>query len=469
MSLINQMLRDLETRRKTENQQLPSTEGPAVFVADGASRRLLILVAGGLVLIGLVMGGLAIVDRMKSAPNTSTKLISVTAAPAQPVAIAQQQPITDVVEKKVTSEPVLTVVETAVPVAVSDDTSQVGTVANASLLNLGVLETVASSRLLLEFEHRPDYVWWFQERDETQVILRLKQSGGVDEIEIPQLQGPLLKQVRVKEEEQGLLVLIEANQKIKVQTVELPADPFHGERLLVEFYPQQQPVGKPIVKETAAVVAVAEKGKVEVVAPKPNRVNKTVVKLTPAEQAEQAYQTALQKLQRKDYPAAEKGFVQALSLQPRLLDARLQLISLLQEIGRHDEAEKSLLQGLELHPSSPQLRKGYARRLMDEGFLQGAIDVLQLLPQPEFVSDLEYYALLTALQQENGQHQAASSGYRQLLKYRSKEAVWWLGLAISLEQLGDTSGAKDAYQQAIALPGLRADLQDYIQTRLQAL
>lgn len=322
---------------------------------------------------------------------------------------------------------------------------------------------------MLEFEHRPDYVWWFQERDETQVVLRLKQSGVVDEIKIPQLQGALLKQVRLKEEEQGLLVLIEANQKIKVQTFELPADPFHGERLLVEFYRQQLPAEKPVAKEAAAVVVVAEKSKAEVVAPKSNRVNKTVVKLTPAEQAEQAYQTALQNLQRGDHPAAEKGFAQALSLQPRLMDARLQLIALLQQLGRDDEAEKSLLQGLRLHPENPALRKNYARNLMNEGYLQGAIDILQSLPRPEFGSDLEYYALLAALQQEIGQHNAAIGTYRQLLKYRPQQALWWMGLAISTEQTGDAAAAKEAYQQAIAQPGLRTDLQEYINNRLQAL
>jgi len=77
--------------------------------------------------------------------------------------------------------------------------------------------------------------------------------------------------------------------------------------------------------------------------------------------------------------------------------------------------------------------------------------------------------LLAALLQEAGQFNAASSTYAQLLRVRPQEALWWMGMAISLEQSGSFDPARDAYQKAVSLPGLNPDLQNYIHGRLRAL
>lgn len=440
MSLINQMLRDLEARRRAKGCQLPGGEEHAAVGTQNSSRRALIVAAIGVLLIGLVWSGLKFFPQQPPAPPAA--------------AVEAAAPL-------VTPPPVTQPVRIKTRVASGDFSS--------TLLNLGVLETGSSVRLMFEFERLPEYRWQFLGTDKKQLRIQFKQSGTRPSLTIPHLNGPLLKRLSLQSGEEYLQLFVESSQKLNVQTLELPADPFHGHRLLVELFVRPVLAGAGLkLRESAAAPSIAKAApEKEVVVAK--KVSKQEQSLGREEQAMQAYRAALRQLQGEDLPAAEATLSHALILQPRLLAARLQLIALLQQLRRHSEAEKQLVMGLQLHPDNPDLRKNYARQLLTEGQLQDAIDILQSEPRPEVGSDLEYYALLAALQQEAGQHEAAVKSYTRLLNYRSQEALWWMGLAISFEQSEDFAKARKAYRRAISLPGLRPDLQDYIHSRLQVL
>jgi MSHA biogenesis protein MshN len=98
-----------------------------------------------------------------------------------------------------------------------------------------------------------------------------------------------------------------------------------------------------------------------------------------------------------------------------------------------------------------------------------AVELLQRDPLPAVAADLEYHALYAAALQEQKRFEEAGQLYRQLVNLRPQQAVWWMGLAISMDQAGSNEQARGAYEQAIALPGLRSDLHDYIRGRLQIL
>jgi len=134
-----------------------------------------------------------------------------------------------------------------------------------------------------------------------------------------------------------------------------------------------------------------------------------------------------------------------------------------------DKAEDLLRQGLQLNPENPDLRKVYARLMLKDQRFAAAIKLLKSEPVPAVASDLEYHALLAALFQESKQFEAASQVYIHLLQVRPQAALWWMGLAISQEQLGKLEQARNAYQRAIDLPGLRPELRNYIQSRLKVL
>lgn len=574
MSLINQMLRDLEKRRKTESRQLPSGEGPTVVEGHKPLRRIMVITVVGVFAIGLVWLGLeffpanklAIKPKITLVPaddksqriaivrgeelfaaleeksaqqqtsavtsysdsnqpvatelkNKQSEVVPLDVAPvkavkkqsvdARPVAVTPSQrpqssavyqpksrppgAVTAPVDKVLAVQPGLLVPaektasvsgppieETeavaekspaAAKVLVPRIKTRVATGNFAStLLNLGVLETVGSARLMFEFEQLPEYDWSFQEGAGQKISIRFQKSGVRAALTIPRLKGPLLKRLSLQPGKESLQLLVESSKKLKVQTLELSADPFHGHRLLVELYVQQPTTGNDSASQvsTAVEVAVAEMPAENIVAAT-KKVSKKEQSQSREEQAQQAYQSALEQLRRENYHAAEATLTHVLSLQPSLFDARLQLVALLQQLQRGGEAEKLLILGLQLHPDNAALRKNYARQLLADGLLEGAINILLSEPQPEVASDLEYHALLAALHQESGHYKAAVKSYTQLLKYRPREALWWMGLAISYEQSSDYARATKAYQQALSLPGLRPDLQDYIRKRLQVL
>ncbi len=547
MSLINQMLRDLEKRRKTDGRLLPSGENPTVVGSQASSRRLLYLMAGGLVLIALVWFALELFPTEKIVAKPTIKLVPQDEK-SQRIAIVRgqelfaalqegtvQQPtavettreqnmpavadstraqvetsvvgntVMDSADKllsaiAVSNEKVRDRPETAVksddqpsvrqPIAVTEplDTGTVveksvqekavlvprlnsraaGGNVTSTLLNLGVLESVGSARLMFEFEQLPEYRWEYRGKEKQQLLIQFKKTAVRQALSIPQLKGPLLNQVTLQPEKESLQLLIDASKQVKVQALELPADPFHGHRLLLELYLQQSLT----TVELTPPISSSAKGTTDKQSTNKGtakKVSKKEKSLSREEQAQQAYKAALDQLQREDLQAAEANLSHALIMQPRLLEARLQLIDLLLNLQRASEAEKQMELGLQLHPDNPELRKKYARQLLASGQPEGALNVLQSEPMPEISVDLEYHALLAALQQESGQHKAAVRSYSRLLKFRPREALWWMGLAISYDQAEDYARAKEAYRQALSLTGLRPDLQDYIRNRLQIL
>lgn len=186
----------------------------------------------------------------------------------------------------------------------------------------------------------------------------------------------------------------------------------------------------------------------------------------PADQV--SYQRGLKDLQRGDVGSALSYFQEALRLNPDLLSARLQLISVLEQRAPEDVAGV-LRAGLARQPEQPLLRKLYAQQLLQQQRPEEAVALLQHAPQPAVDADAEYHALLAALLQEIRDYEAAAKLYVRLLQFRPQEALWWLGLGICLEQQGASAQARQAYQSALAVSGLRPDLERYVRSRLQVL
>jgi Flp pilus assembly protein TadD len=466
MSLINQMLRDLEKRRKKEDRQLPSGEEPAVVGSRRPSRRLLTLLLGGIGLVCLVWLVLENYPGNKIVTGAQTEQIPVVDQTPQ-IPIVRGKDLYAALQENETMKPI---VSDSVSGSRSLTSRQASGQFTATLLNLGVLESIGSTRLLFEFARLPAYQWEFQDADEKDVSIQFQQTSIRPDFMIPELKGPLLERISLQPGNQSLDLKIEASRIVKVKTLELPADPFHGQRLLVEFFYQHETMGmSPVPRDSAPMDRTEKADPAGEITKVENRVSKKKQTVSREEQAVLAYQVAQGKMQRLDYPAAVEALSQALKLNPRMLNARLQLISLLQKLQRDNEAERQLELGLQQHPYDPELRKIYARLLVADGQQQEAVQLLSSEPRPKVSRDLEYHALLAALQQEIGDYKAAVISYNQLLQHRPQEALWWMGLAISYDQSEAFSRAKEAYRQALSLQGLRPDLKDYIRNRLQKL
>lgn len=401
MSLINQMLRDLESRRRTSGELPVAGDVPKPVTHSSETRRLLILVVAGLLLIGIVWIGLEILPAAWLVPQPKPKALTAEEH-AFRIVMEREDALARLSEKTATKlETSVTAKRTASP------------------------HPENKSAIVAPVASEPKHT----ERAAAQNAVTEKGAA------------PTVNS--------GQSTVKERAHKIEVAT------------------PLRQPLKSPPPSPAVASKPISEL--IRKPLPVVRKFKKTERALSKEEQAKRAYQTGLAQLEKRDRQAAEVSFSHAVSLHPRLLEARLQLINLLLMQQRISEADTQLQSGLKLHPDSPELRKTYARLLLSEEQLEGAIGILIYEPLPDVVSDLEYHAMLAALFQEAGEHTAAVKQYTKLLEVRPRESLWWMGIAIALEQSGDLAQARKAYRQALETPGLRPDLENYIRDRLQVL
>ncbi|WP_028470096.1 tetratricopeptide repeat protein [Neptunomonas japonica] len=108
-----------------------------------------------------------------------------------------------------------------------------------------------------------------------------------------------------------------------------------------------------------------------------------------------------------------------------------------------------------------------ARSLLQQGQANEAIRLLEQYPDGQSRED--YLDLLASGYQQVGQHGAAVARYLSLLGLNPQEARWWINLGVSLEHLGQNSKALDAYQTALQIPNLDRSLKQYARQQSQRL
>lgn len=197
-------------------------------------------------------------------------------------------------------------------------------------------------------------------------------------------------------------------------------------------------------------------------------VDKTPRKPDPVERSKESYRDALALYRQGRLLDGNEHLRRALELDPRNVKARIYLATqYLGQGGRH-EAEQLLAQGIELTPDNAKLAKFYARLLVAKGNVDKALSVLEDA-RPDVVQDPEYHAFMAALYQRLGRHEEAVTAYRRVVEVRPDSGVWWMGLAISLEAMGDDDVAIVAYRKALNGHAMTADLQRYASERIAVL
>lgn len=119
-------------------------------------------------------------------------------------------------------------------------------------------------------------------------------------------------------------------------------------------------------------------------------------------------------------------------------------------------------------PADSELRVLLARAQLQAGDAAAAIATLADR-LPPLAGDPAYHALLAALYQQAGQWQDSARVYRNLVLLRPEQASWQLGLGIALEQLGERAAAGQHYRLALQGRGLDDDSRRYARERAQAL
>lgn len=119
-------------------------------------------------------------------------------------------------------------------------------------------------------------------------------------------------------------------------------------------------------------------------------------------------------------------------------------------------------------PFDAELRMLLARGQLSAGDAAAAVATLRQQP-PEPSRDPAYHALLAALHQQVGDWAASAALYRRLLALRPEQASWQLGLAIALEQLDQSALAVRHYRLALQQPGLDDSARRFAGERAAAL
>lgn len=136
--------------------------------------------------------------------------------------------------------------------------------------------------------------------------------------------------------------------------------------------------------------------------------------------------------------------------------------------GRAAEALASLQQALREDASHVAARLALARLLAQAGDGQGAADVLRAGAM-DGAANAEYRGLHAALLQRLKRDAEAVQEYQAALRLMPGNAVWWMGLGLSLEALGSRGDARLAYLQARSAGTLSGELADFVDQKLRQL
>ncbi len=454
MSLINDMLRDLEQRRKQEAQQGPVSAPTPVNRKPVGQRLMLTVGALALLLLLLLAAGWAYYLPKPFTPDVEVAKV----APTDSEEALNLLPL----EITTPATPALKVE----PVALI----------HPLLTSVNLVEDDLKLQLELAFDQLPARAEIRSRPQEGQVLIRLPDTYLQQSLVIPQPQNDQIRNISLVPTSAGLdlIVTVAAGQQIATsQRLEPLASMLYiGLEFPVEIISAVDTDTE--VTDKAPITAVAEP--VMAVAP-PNPaaaitqvVSPTLIRSQPlVETDEQLYQRGLQQVRQGDRHAARENLSAALRMNPELLPARLELIGVLQQLAEESQALRVIQDGLRLNPGQPELRKLVAHSLLSLQQHQAALTQLDADPVPAVAADPDYHALRAAIYQEVGEYAQAAQLYARLLEQRPREPLWWLGLAIALEQQGLATGARDAYRTALDVSGLRPDLERFVQERLQQL
>jgi|GEM_PF-1528153 len=131
-------------------------------------------------------------------------------------------------------------------------------------------------------------------------------------------------------------------------------------------------------------------------------------------------------------------------------------------------ARKTISAGLRKHPNAVPLLELEARSHLMQQQPWLALKSLQRAT-PAIQQYRSYYEVIANAQFQTRQYTKASQTYLKLLAEDQGQARWWLGLGLSLERLGRTAQARQAYQNGLRVPAADRSSKQLIRQRLQTL
>jgi Flp pilus assembly protein TadD len=190
---------------------------------------------------------------------------------------------------------------------------------------------------------------------------------------------------------------------------------------------------------------------------------------TPYGMAEEAFLDGKWALERERRNLAVTSLQYSLEVYPGHLPARELLVETLDRDGKSGEAMFLLAEGLEIAPDYIGFKKKYARMLVDQGDYDAATKVMLNGGLPTVEADPEAHVVLATLYQRLDEPFLAAQTYRNLLVAWPQTGAFWVGLGGALERQHLPEEAAGCYRRALKTKNLRQDLSRYAKKRLSLL
>lgn len=170
---------------------------------------------------------------------------------------------------------------------------------------------------------------------------------------------------------------------------------------------------------------------------------------------------------RKQQERALSHYRELLLLAPKHIAARKEYAQILAALSRRQDAEALLLDGIKKQHAPVQWVMMLASIRAEQGDYQGGLYALAMVTTPP--SERDYFHLQAALATKLGQFDIAKQAYQWLSAHQPDNGRWWLGLAVSCEQLEQTTQALAAYERAQRNQNLSRKSRTYIEQKIAVL
>lgn len=198
----------------------------------------------------------------------------------------------------------------------------------------------------------------------------------------------------------------------------------------------------------------------------PGGVDKTPVARTARERSELGYRQAVTLVNGSRIPEATDALLEVLRQDGGHVASRQLLARLLIEQRRNDEAMAILAEGLASQPGQIVWAMTLARLQVDRGDFAGAARSLQQ-SQPFASGNADYQGFAGHVQLRLGHPKESIEFYQAAVRIAPSEGRWWLGLGLALEADHRQPEAREALQRARASGTLNADLLSVVDQKLR--
>ena len=436
MSLINQMLKDLESRNLKDTYDEEKMLGGVQTNEVKSTKSIPTLIIVGLIALLLIAGGAWFLfnSERQSEQITAINSSGEVTTPEQQAALVDSS---------------------ATLIAISAKDNRTGAELTLSLSS-------ASQGLVLR--QLPE-----------KGRLELKSVSYSPELSVPLLATQLFPGIHIVSEGDNtvLTIPLAANESLKMKD----ASGKQGQLIVLTKTVSQtrpRPVAKkPVEEKPKPPVSVAEKKESAIttdaepeVDPQSLPVVKKAVPLSPEQQSLRDYRKAQDELRKGDTATAMLSLRKSIGLYP-LPQAYVALGGLLVNQGNNTEARNILNQGLKALPDNSEIAYLLARLQFDAGLVEQARQSL-VSALARGRSNADYLALLAAVSQQLEKYAESTQAYVEALKLKPGQATWWMGLGISLEAQGKKSQAIEAFYKSLS-SGLGDSFQPFVMERINQL